>query len=282
MATKGTVSGVIANMVTLTVDGPVAQNEICYILTGGDRLMAEVIKVVGSNVYVQVFESTRGLKVGAEAEFTGHMLEVTLGPGMLSKNYDGLQNDLDKMDGVFLKRGQYTYPLDKERKWHFVPLVKVGDEVGSSAWLGQVDENFQPLKIMVPFQLDGTYKVKSIVKEGEYGIEDTVVVLTDKDGKDIPVNMIQKWPVKKAMTNYKEKPRPYKLLETGVRVIDTVNPCRTVDERDCAIIYCIHHCKVFTDESRFLPDGAGVQYRRDCPDDYVPAGTAACIGKGGE
>lgn len=79
MATKGTVSGVIANMVTLTVDGPVAQNEICYILTGGDRLMAEVIKVVGSNVYVQVFESTRGLKVGAEAEFTGHMLEVTLG-----------------------------------------------------------------------------------------------------------------------------------------------------------------------------------------------------------
>ena len=119
--------------------------------------MAEVIKVVGSNVYVQVFESTRGLKVGAEAEFTGHMLEVTLGPGMLSKNYDGLQNDLDKMDGVFLKRGQYTYPLDKERVWHFVPLVKMGDEVGPSAWLGQVDENFQPLKIMVPFQLTGTY-----------------------------------------------------------------------------------------------------------------------------
>ena len=116
MATKGTVLGVIANMVTLTVDGPVAQNEICYIMTGGDRLMAEVIKVVGQNVYVQVFESTRGLKVGAEAEFTGHMLEVTLGPGMLSKNYDGLQNDLDKMEGVFLKRGQYTYPLDKEKK----------------------------------------------------------------------------------------------------------------------------------------------------------------------
>ena len=113
MATKGTVLGVIANMVTLTVDGPVAQNEICYITTGGDRLMAEVIKVVGKNVYVQVFESTRGLKVGAEAEFTGHMLEVTLGPGMLSKNYDGLQNDLDKMEGsipetwsVYLSVGQ--------------------------------------------------------------------------------------------------------------------------------------------------------------------------------
>ena len=224
MATKGTVLGVIANMVTLTVDGPVAQNEICYIHTGGDRLMAEVIKVVGSNVYVQVFESTRGLKVGAEAEFTGHMLEVTLGPGMLSKNYDGLQNDLDKMEGVFLKRGQYTYPLDKEKKWLFKPIVKAGDEVGPSAWLGEVEENHQPLKIMVPFQLQGTYKVKSIVNEGEYTIEDTVAVLSDNDGNDIPVNMIQKWPVKKAMTNYREKPRPFKLLETGVRVIDTVNP----------------------------------------------------------
>ncbi|NDV59858.1 V-type ATP synthase subunit A [Bacteroides sp. 519] len=224
MATKGTVNGVISNLVTLTVDGPVSQNEICYISTGGDNLMAEVIKVVGSNVYVQVFESTRGLKVGAEVEFTGHMLEVTLGPGMLSKNYDGLQNDLDKMTGVFLKRGEYTYPLDKEKKWHFVPLVTPGDKVKSSAWLGEVDENFQPLKIMAPFTMVGTATVKSIAKEGDYTVEDTIAVLTDENGKDIEVNMVQKWPVKKAMTNYREKPRPFKLLETGVRVIDTVNP----------------------------------------------------------
>ncbi len=224
MATKGTVNGVIANMVILTVDGPVSQNEICYISTGGDRLMAEVIKVVGINVYVQVFESTRGLKVGAEVEFTGHMLEVTLGPGMLSRNYDGLQNDLDKMTGVFLKRGEYTYPLDEEKKWHFIPLAKKGDKVKSSAWLGQVDENYQPLKIMVPFTLEGTFEVKSIAPEGDYTIKETIAVITDKDGNDINVNMIQKWPVKKAMTNYKEKPRPFKLLETGVRVIDTVNP----------------------------------------------------------
>ena len=224
MATKGTVSGVIANMVTLVVDGPVAQNEICYISTGGDRLMAEVIKVVGTQVYVQVFESTRGLKVGAEAEFTGHMLEVTLGPGMLSKNYDGLQNDLDKMEGVFLKRGQYTYPLDKDKKWHFVPLVKAGDRVEAAAWLGKVEENFQPLKIMVPFAQKGVCTVQSIVPEGDYTIEDIVAVLVAEDGSEVKVNMIQKWPVKRAMTNYKEKPRPFKLLETGVRVIDTVNP----------------------------------------------------------
>ena len=224
MATKGTVSGVIANMVTLVVDGPVAQNEICYISTGGDRLMAEVIKVVGTQVYVQVFESTRGLKVGAEAEFTGHMLEVTLGPGMLSKNYDGLQNDLDKMDGVFLKRGQYTYPLDKESKWHFVPLAKAGDQVEAAAWLGQVDENFQPLKIMVPFGQKGVCTVKSIVKEGDYGIEDTIAVLTDEEGNDVKVNMIQKWPVKQAVRCYREKPRPSRVMETGVRAIDTFNP----------------------------------------------------------
>ncbi len=224
MATRGTVVGVISNIVTIQVDGPVAQNEICYITTGGDRLMAEVIKVVGQNAYVQVFESTRGMKVGAEAEFTGHMLEVTLGPGMLSKNYDGLQNDLDKMEGVFLRRGQYTYPLDKDRKWHFKPIVKPGDRVGASAWLGEVEENYQPLKIMAPIAMEGMATVKSVVPEGDYLCEDTVAVLTGEDGEDIPVTMVQKWPVKVAMTNYKEKPRPFKLLETGVRTIDTMNP----------------------------------------------------------
>ena len=222
--TKGTVSGVIANMVTLKVDGPVTQGEICYIETGGDRLMSEVIKVVGSDVYVQVFESTRGLKVGAVAEFTGHMLEVKLAPGMLLKNFDGLQNDLDKMEGVFLKRGQYTDPIDEDRLWEFTPIAKVGDEVQAADWLGGVEENSQPLKIMVPFQLEGKAKVKSIVAKGQYKVSDVVAVLTDAEGKDIEVNMIQHWPVKFAMTQYKQKPRPFKLLETGVRTIDTFNP----------------------------------------------------------
>ncbi len=224
MSTKGTVCGVIANMVTLKVDGPVAQNEICYIETGGDKLMSEVIKVVGENVYVQVFESTRGLKVGAPAEFTGHMLEVTLGPGMLSHNFDGLQNDLDKMTGVFLKRGEYTYPLDNDRLWKFEPIVKVGDKVQASDWLGKVEENFQPLKIMAPFQLEGEYTVKKIAASGEYRIIDEIAVLENAKGDTVSVNMIQKWPVKVAMTNYREKPRPFKLLETGVRSIDTLNP----------------------------------------------------------
>ena len=221
--TTGKVKGVISNLVTVGVDGPVSQNEICYINLGEKKLMAEVIKIVG-DVYVQVFESTRGLKVGNTVEFTGHMLEVTLGPGLLSRNYDGLQNDLDKLHGVFLQRGEYNYPLDQEKLWHFKPLAKVGDKVDAAAWLGEVDENHQPHKIMVPFVFEGEFTVKSIVKEGQYKIKDTIAVLEDAEGNLHQVTMIQKWPVKKAITAYKSKPRPFKLLETGVRTIDTANP----------------------------------------------------------
>ncbi len=222
--TTGKVKGIIANLVIVGVDGPVAQNEICYITIGQTRLMAEVIKVTGDNVYVQVFESTRGLKVGNTVEFTGHMLEVTLGPGLLSRNYDGLQNDLDKLTGVFLKRGEYSYPLDEEKLWKFEPIAKVGDKVESASWLGEVDENHQPHKIMVPFVMQGEYTVKSIVAAGEYKIHDTIAVITDAEGNDHNITMVQKWPVKKALTAYREKPRPFKLLETGVRTIDTANP----------------------------------------------------------
>jgi V/A-type H+-transporting ATPase subunit A len=224
MSTKGKVKGIISNLVIIAVDGPVAQNEICYIETGNTKLMAEVIKIIGDNAYAQVFESTRGLQVGAEAEFMGHMLEVTLGPGLLSRNYDGLQNDLDKMEGVFLKRGEYTFPLDKDKLWDFKPLAKPGDVVDAGSWLGEVDENFQPHKIMVPFTFEGKYTVKSVVAEGQYRILDKIAVITDSEGKDIELNMTQKWPVKKAITCYTEKPRPFRLLETGVRTIDTANP----------------------------------------------------------
>lgn len=224
MLTKGIVKGIISNLVIVEVDGPVAQNEIAYISLEGTNLMSEVIKVIGKNVYVQVFESTRGLKVGTEVEFQGHMLEVVLGPGLLERNLDGLENDLDKMDGVFLKRGQYTFPLDEEKRWSFKPVAQTGDKVSAGSWLGEVDENFQPHKIMVPFTMNGEYTVKSIVPEGEYTIRHTVAIVEDRDGKEHTINMIQKWPVKVPVKLYKEKPRPYKLLETGVRIIDTLNP----------------------------------------------------------
>ena len=222
--TKGVVKGIVSNLVTVEVDGPVSQNEICFITVGGTRLMSEVIKIIGAKVFVQVFESTRGMKVGDVAEFAGHMLEVTLGPGLLSKNFDGLQNDLDKMDGVFLQRGTYTYPLEEDKLWEYKPLAQVGNLVEAGDWLGEVDENYQPHKIMVPFVFEGQYKVVSLKPAGKYRADEEIAVLEDKNGEKHSVTMIQKWPVKKAIPCYAEKPRPFKLLETGVRTLDTLNP----------------------------------------------------------
>lgn len=224
MSTKGKVVGIVANLVTIEVDGPVAQNEICYIDLGGTKLMAEVIKITGKNAFVQVFESTRGLYVGCDAEFTGHMLEVTLGPGMLSKNYDGLQNDLNKMDGVFLKRGEYTHPLDVDVKWELEPLVEVGAAVQAGSWIGKVKEGWIDHKIMIPFNYEGTGTVKSIVSKGEYTVKDTIAVVTDAEGNDREITMMMKWPVKVEVKAHKDKPRPFKIMETGQRTIDTLNP----------------------------------------------------------
>ena len=224
MKTKGKVTGIVSNLVTVEVDGPVAENELCYITLGGAKLMAEVIKVKGKNASVQVFESTRGLKNGDSVEFEGKMLEISLGPGLLSSVYDGLQNNLTTMEGVFLKRGEYTAPLDNTKLWDFTPMVDPGDKVVAADWLGEVKEGWLPHKIMVPFSFKGTYTVKSIVAAGQYNIDHTIAVLTDESGEDVPVTMVQKWPVKVAIKCYKEKPRPNKIMETGVRVIDTLNP----------------------------------------------------------
>lgn len=222
--TTGTVSGIISNLVLVAVNGPVAQNEICFIRHGDRPLMAEVIKVLGDNAYVQVFESTRGLQPGTEVDFAGHMLEATLGPGILSSNYDGLMHDLDTMTGVFLKRGEYTPAVDLDKKWDFRPVANAGDRVTGGDWLGEVTENSIPHRIMVPFKMEDRYTVQSVVPEGAYSVQDTIATLTDERGHETAVTMLQRWPVKKAVKTYRNKPRPFRLLETGVRTIDTLNP----------------------------------------------------------
>ncbi len=224
MKTTGKVTGIISNLVTVEVDGPVAQNEICFIQLDDAKLMAEVIKVNGNKASVQVYESTRGLQIGNPVEFQGYMLEVTLGPGLLSSNFDGLQNNLATMEGIFLKRGEYTKPLDESRRWAFEPLAKVGEQVVAADWLGEVKEGWLPHKIMVPFSFEGTYKVKSVAAQGEYLLNDTIAVLTNEAGEDVQVTMLQKWPVKVAIGGYADKPRPFRVMETGVRCIDTLNP----------------------------------------------------------
>ena len=224
MKSTGKVIGIVSNLVTVQTNGPVAENELCYINLGGTKLLAEVIKVNGDRASVQVFESTRGLKNGDEVEFEGKMLEVTLGPGLLSSIYDGLQNNLVTMEDVFLKRGEYTEPLDREKLWKFTPIAKPGDKVVAADWLGGVEEGWLPHKIMVPFSFKGSYTVKSVKEEGEYNVDTVIAVLTNEEGEDVNVTMTQKWPVKVAIKGYKEKPRPQKIMETGLRTIDTFNP----------------------------------------------------------
>ncbi|MEE1147795.1 MAG: V-type ATP synthase subunit A [Alistipes sp.] len=224
MKTLGRVNGIISNIVIAKVDGPVGQNEICHVYCGDIRMMAEVIKVIGDEAYVQVYDSTRGLKIGDKVEFEGHMLEATLAPGLLSRNYDGLQNDLEKMDGLFINRGSITDPIDFDAKWVFVPLAKAGDKVTAGDWLGEVKEQWVMHKIMVPFVMQGNYTVKSVVAKGTYKVTDTIAVVVDSDNNEYNITMVQKWPVKQAIRCYTEKPRPSRVMETGVRAIDTFNP----------------------------------------------------------
>ncbi len=222
--TRGKVSGIIANLVIVDVKDPVVQNEICMILHPEASLMAEVIKIGENKAYVQVFESTRGLKTGTDVEFSGKMLEVSLGPGILSRNYDGLQNDLDAMKGIFLRRGEYTSPLNVQKEWEFVPLKAKGEAVIAGDWLGEVTENRIAHKIMVPFTLEGEWIIETVAVKGRYTVNDTIATLGNKKGEKREVTMVQKWPVKRPLKSFRHKPRPFRILETGIRAIDTLNP----------------------------------------------------------
>ncbi|QTN37951.1 V-type ATP synthase subunit A [Cryomorphaceae bacterium] len=223
MKTRGVIKGIIANLLLVEAENAVGQNEICMIEHQGTELMGEVIKIAGKTAYVQVFDSTRGLRVGTEVVFTGSLLEVTLGPGMLSKNYDGLQNDLAEIDGLFLDRGARSRALDPKAEWHFHPAVKAEEKVIAGSWLGHVDEHGIQHQIMAPFDLEGEWIIESVVEAGTYQA-DSVLARLRKGDEQREVNMIQRWPVKLALHRFKDKPRPSRLLETGVRTIDSLNP----------------------------------------------------------
>jgi V/A-type H+/Na+-transporting ATPase subunit A len=224
LMTQGKVSGIVSNLVMIQVDGSVGQNEICFIIHDNKKLKAEVIKITGNIASAQVFESTRGIKIGTPVEFTGKMLEIDLGPGILSKKYDGLLTDLDKLDGVFLERGGTADALDGEMDFDFVPLAQAGDHVKAADWLGNVKENWIDHKIMVPFSVQGEWTIKKIVSAGKYKVDNEIAILTNEEGENISVSMRQKWPVKVPITNYLSKARPFKIMETGIRAIDTLNP----------------------------------------------------------
>ncbi|MBO4513914.1 MAG: V-type ATP synthase subunit A [Victivallales bacterium] len=223
----GKVTGVNGNMVSVSFDTRVTQNEVAFVLAGdGTRLKAEVIRVRGREADIQVFESTTGVKVGDAVEFTGNLLSVELGPGLLTQVYDGLQNPLPELaaqTGYFLKRGLYVYPLDREKKWQYTPVAKTGDVLLAGDTVGTVPEGIFTHRIMLPFAWQGEWTVTWTKEPGEYNIS-TVVAKVSCNGQEREVTMVQTWPVKVPITCYADKLLPQEPLVTQMRIIDTFFP----------------------------------------------------------
>lgn len=223
----GTITGINGNMITVSFKGNIIQNEVGYAITGEERLKSEVVKIKGNTAFMQVFESTTGLKVGDKVEFSGEMLSVQLGPGILGRVYDGLQNplhDLAEQHGFFLKRGISLDALDFEKEWDFQPDVKKGASVTGGSVLGHVSEGIFEHQIFVPFHLQGNYTVESIIEKGNYTVEETVATLENQKGEKLELKMYFDWPVKIPIENYREKQVPKEPLITQTRIIDTFFP----------------------------------------------------------
>ena len=225
--TKGKVVAVNGNMISVAFDGVVSLNEVGYVHVAGKKLKSEVIRIRNGQAQLQVYEMTKGISTGDEVEFTGELLSVELGPGLLGQVFDGLQNPLPQLAeqaGYFLERGIYLDAIPDERVWAFTPVAKVGDTVRRGDVLGSVPEGPFTHKIMVPFGMYGTYTVKSIKDAGDYKLKDAVAVLADEKGEETEVSMSFQWPVKRAVDCYAERMKPEETMVTKVRLIDTFFP----------------------------------------------------------
>ncbi|MBO7327317.1 MAG: V-type ATP synthase subunit A [Lentisphaeria bacterium] len=222
--------GVNGNMITVEYSGRIIQNEVAYAAVGDARIKCEVIRVRGKYADLQVFESTNGLKVGDLVEFTGELLSVELGPGLLTQVYDGLQNPLPllaEQSGFFLQRGIYLRALDREKIWHFTPIAKAGDTVIPGDRIGFVMEGVVKHYIMVPMRWTGSFTLDSVTAEGDYKIDDTMATAKNAAGELLNITMTQHWPVKIPISDYAEKLLPETPLITCQRTIDTFFPVAT-------------------------------------------------------
>jgi V/A-type H+/Na+-transporting ATPase subunit A len=225
---KGRIIAVYGNLVIAESNGRVVQNSVGYcVRADGTRLLAEVIRVRGQAADLQVFEETRGLKIGDEVEFREEMLSVVLGPGLLGQIYDGLQNPLPELAeaaGFFLQPGMYIHGLPTDRKWEFTPAVKAGETVTAGDALGTVPEGIFTHQVMVPFGWRGEWTVKKVAPAGSYTIEGEIAVLADDSGAEQPVTMQQTWPVKVPLSVARRRLMPREPLCTRVRIIDSMFP----------------------------------------------------------
>ncbi len=222
----GTVSGVNGNMITVVFDTQVVQNEVAYVLTGDMRLKSEVIRVRDRVADLQVYEQSGGIRVGDKVEFTDELLSVQLGPGLLTKVYDGLQNPLAELaeeSGFFLQRGLYFPPLDMETKWEFTPTAEVGAELRAGETLGTVPEGIFEHRIMLPFGWSGKWRVTEIAEKKEFSLKEHVATV-EQNGEQRQVFMVQSWPVRVPISNYSKKMLPSETLVTQQRIVDTFFP----------------------------------------------------------
>ncbi|AEB12335.1 V-type ATP synthase subunit A [Marinithermus hydrothermalis] len=187
---------------------------------GREALVGEIIRLDGDTAFVQVYEDTSGLTVGEPVISTGEPLAVELGPGMLNSIYDGIQRPLDKIrekTGAFIARGVEVLALDRERKWKWTPRVQPGDEVTGGMVLGTVPEYQFTHKILVPPDVKG--RVKEVKPEGEYTVEEPVVIL--EDGTEL--KMYHRWPVRRPRP-VQRKLDPNEPFLTGMRILDVLFP----------------------------------------------------------
>lgn len=224
---KGRVVSINGNMLSVKCDGDIIQNEVGYVIMGDKRLKSEIIKIEGGVAYIQVYEYTKGIKVGDEVDFSGELLSVQLGPGLLGQIYDGLQNPLPEIAeefGFFLPIGVERDALSSSQKWKFTAAAKKGARVVAGSVLGYVPEGIFQHKIMVPFNLLGEYTVIDIKGPGDYTIDKVIARIEDQKGNKKDITMTFDWPVKIAINAFREKLVPQDTLITRVRIIDTLFP----------------------------------------------------------
>jgi len=224
---QGKIIGVTGNLITVDFSGSVIQGEVAYVITPEAKLKSEVLRISGKTADLQVFEDTTGLRVGDIVDFTGELLVAELGPGLLGKVFDGLQNPLPELaeaSGTFLQRGVEMPALSRTSRWQFNPVAGVGDRLLGGDPIGTVTEGVFSHSIMVPFHVNQRCTVRQISGPGAFAVDDTIAILELGNGSELEVSMCQRWPVKLPVMQYAERLRARDPLVTQVRIIDTLFP----------------------------------------------------------
>jgi V/A-type H+-transporting ATPase subunit A len=221
------------SLVTIETGGmAIKKNEVGHICVGAERLMAEILRIQGDTADMQVFEDTRGVRVGDPVEMSGNLLSVYLGPGLLGQVFDGLENPLAILaneHGFFLPRGVDVYPLDRKKKWSFSPSVSLGDTLVAGQPVGTVPEGMFSHKIMVPFNEPDKVEV-TWIQQGSFTIDTPIARIMSTDGNERELTMVQSWPVRRPMPEgmlrrrYAQRLFPTKPMATTTRIIDTFFP----------------------------------------------------------